>query len=436
MYYPPSQEEVSARLAKSKLTKFDTPFAADIANMASGGDVLPEVRWAPHYEQVAASKVEGRRGESPAAREGRASKVRDSVLADARASAAFLESADLARAPRVSPLAKAELVMRYLAQKASQEGKSPGNGERPGEDDNERGEGSAETPLAGCSEEEGAKLGRDVQDMLDFFEEAPDAVLDVLQEGEQGGQVDQVFPPTKADLAELLSVAKILTRSPLLAANKQRTIKESPLGKQKTVRPLVRMRDLRNITPRSRMMLATGAVGRAQLARGGLGYDLKFDWEDRKTKLYALLDQSGSMDHPRRIGAAMGCLHVLAAAVHEEKAELWYRAFDTRCTRLQKFEKPEAARVWLQSSLRNAKFRGGGTDISGAVSTALKDLAGVAQKDRPELLLITDGGSRISFGLAELGSVKLHLVQIGGERNDALRDLVLANRGLYLEVNA
>lgn len=137
-------------------------------------------------------------------------------------------------------------------------------------------------------------------------------------------------------------------------------------------------------------------------------------------KFYLLLDRSRSMDHNMRSLFAKCIVAEFLRRKLNSKAKLFYRPFDSKPGRLYRVEKPEdfpklVERVLLTST------GGRSTNIEAAVFQAVKDIEYEKEMMNTEILIVTDGISKINkYEMKKrLGHIKLNVLKIGDELGEA-----------------
>ena len=146
-------------------------------------------------------------------------------------------------------------------------------------------------------------------------------------------------------------------------------------------------------------------------------------YSSKKQLLYILLDVSGSMadEDGVRIQRAGGVILNRLAAVMREEAELYITPFDTHTHPERKISTAEQAMDAMEFIHHN-HYSGGGTDIPMAIRHAIARVNILdAQHDlvKPDILIITDGGSH-SGGLPSTkklldDKIKIHAFLVGDE---------------------
>ena len=152
--------------------------------------------------------------------------------------------------------------------------------------------------------------------------------------------------------------------------------------------------------------------------------------------LYMLIDCSGSMNHPSRIGTAVALLTNRLVAVSRGDASLYYRFFDSNAhSEVTATDKKQAAMAL--SSVMRGHYSGGGTSIDTAIRSGVQSIEQVLKINplvKPELNVVSDGDDRVSIQLSELHGIKLHVFLVGGQKNDYLEKLALQSGGMVLRV--
>lgn len=128
----------------------------------------------------------------------------------------------------------------------------------------------------------------------------------------------------------------------------------------------------------------------------------------QKQALYILLDVSGSMMGVRSVFAAGVTTSLVRQAV-DEGSTYFLRYFDDSPSALKKVTNRKEA-VELIGDLVRAPFSGGGTNITKAVRTAIKDIKNEPVTfDKVDIMVITDGEDHFEVTTNELKGIKLHV---------------------------
>lgn len=131
-------------------------------------------------------------------------------------------------------------------------------------------------------------------------------------------------------------------------------------------------------------------------------------------KFYILLDRSRSMDMKMRSFYSKCIVAELLRRKMQSKAKLFFRAFDSTTGTLFKIEKPEDFPILIEKVLLTTTG-GTSTNIQGAVYQAVNDIQYDKEKTKAEILLVTDGISKIEKNELKykLGDIKLNVLKIG-----------------------
>ena len=131
---------------------------------------------------------------------------------------------------------------------------------------------------------------------------------------------------------------------------------------------------------------------------------------------YILLDTSRSMDmHMRSFYAKCIVAEFLRRKLNSN-ARLFFRSFDTTTGPLYKIEKKEDYPFLIEKVLFSTTG-GVSTNLQKAVYQAVSDINYNKEMNKAEILIVTDGASRIEpyEMLEKLAGIKLHILKIGDE---------------------
>ncbi len=133
-------------------------------------------------------------------------------------------------------------------------------------------------------------------------------------------------------------------------------------------------------------------------------------------KFYILLDRSRSMDMKMRSFYSKCIVAEFLRRKINTKTKLYYRPFDSQPGRLFKVSKREDFPILMEKVLLTTTG-GTSTNIQNAVTQAVKDINYDKEKIKSEILIVTDGVSKIDkFTLKKtLGDIKLHVLKIGDD---------------------
>ena len=131
---------------------------------------------------------------------------------------------------------------------------------------------------------------------------------------------------------------------------------------------------------------------------------------------YILLDTSRSMDARMRGFYAKCLVSEFLRRKLGSNAKLFFRTFDTNVGELYKVEKKEDYPYLIEKVLLS-KTGGVSTNLQKAVYQAISDINYTKDMANSEILVVTDGVSKIDVQemLEKLGKIKLHVLKIGGD---------------------
>ncbi|HRS63158.1 MAG TPA: hypothetical protein P5554_08210 [Spirochaetota bacterium] len=131
---------------------------------------------------------------------------------------------------------------------------------------------------------------------------------------------------------------------------------------------------------------------------------------------YILLDTSRSMDMHMRNFYSKCLVAEFLRRKFQTNAKLFFRTFDTQTGELFKIEKKEDFPKLIEKVLL-ATTGGVSTNLQKAVFQAVDDINYSKEMANAEILVVTDGVSRIDPEdmLEKLGNIKLHILKIGDE---------------------
>ena len=131
---------------------------------------------------------------------------------------------------------------------------------------------------------------------------------------------------------------------------------------------------------------------------------------------YILLDTSRSMDVHMRGFYAKCIVSEFLRRKLGSNAKLFFRTFDTNVGDLYKVEKKEDYPHLIEKVLL-ARTGGVSTNLQKAVYQAISDINYTKDMTNAEILVVTDGVSKIDVQemLERLGKIKLHVLKIGGD---------------------
>jgi hypothetical protein len=131
---------------------------------------------------------------------------------------------------------------------------------------------------------------------------------------------------------------------------------------------------------------------------------------------YILLDTSRSMDMKMRGFYAKCIVSEFLRRKLDSNAKLFFRTFDTNVGELHKIEKKEDYPYLIEKVLLSTTG-GVSTNLTKAVYQAVSDINYTKDMANAEILVVTDGASKIDVHemLEKLGKIKLHVLKIGDD---------------------
>ncbi len=131
---------------------------------------------------------------------------------------------------------------------------------------------------------------------------------------------------------------------------------------------------------------------------------------------YILLDTSRSMDMKMRGFYAKCIVSEFLRRKLDSNAKLFFRTFDTNVGDLHKIEKKEDYPYLIEKVLLSTTG-GVSTNLTKAVYQAVSDINYTKDMANAEILVVTDGASKIDVHemLEKLGKIKLHILKIGDD---------------------
>ena len=240
-------------------------------------------------------------------------------------------------------------------------------------------------------------------------------------------------------LAQELDMETVLGYSQALNIELPRVKAQNQVEKTKSLFPTlspdvemaVNPEDILNATPEQ---LYQREATYDSFAKGDLQVVTYYEYVTTEAILHLVLDVSNSMlellnSGVRKSIIARAVVYKLLTRARIGAAKFLLRFFDGNVHRLKKANNPEEAQK-LAELVRDNGFSGGGTEILGAIQTAVRDIKKEMQSSpnfAAEIMLITDGEPNTPFTAEELreilGDVKLHVVIIGNVDNDALKSV-------------
>lgn len=420
-YISPSREEMKEAAQRVELSGFAPDLAADLANLAAGGELNPPSSYTHLLRRKAEETLPPADSDGEWKVKGQWTKDRQAAVIDRleRLSeyhqnvADFLATVDFSNVPGGSPLEKAMSLLKLLS---SQEGGSGG------------GDG---TPLPifqeGRPEDVSEKLNDVLEEVMSLDESEremldPDGDWDdQLQEGDgtRSGTGGLSALKVAYDLLSdgekkrtILEISRRLDKMSPLRARKSNKYEPNPAGSESRMRPMRDLSELSRIDKRSWGLRQQNPTYFWYLAATKqLSVRERVERKERKQAIFILVDGSGSMQglkHTKATGVVMNRLK----AVLSDDAEVWVSIFDTQLHETRHAATKEEAKELLKEFERQ-NFSGGGTDIAAAIRQAHERIEELMTERnnlyRPEIVVLTDEDSSItSLRREEIPGTRVH----------------------------
>ncbi|MEI8269813.1 MAG: hypothetical protein WCG45_00430 [bacterium] len=436
-YISPSREEMREVAQKVGLSKFSPDLAADIANIAAGGKVLPP---SAYKEQVKKS-VEEKLSAPDSSGEWRLSngsytKSRSEKLLDAVEAAVryhqnvcdFLQTVEVEGLPGSSPLEQAMNCLKLLSKM-----------------DGGSGEGSGESlPIfAEKAEEAGEKINQ-VLDQVESLTEDEKNLLDPDSDENSGAEKGSAEDAQqKMSFAEdmlngkdiMLSISRNLDKLTRMQVRKSKKQEADPAGDEIRKRPIRHLGELNKIEKSYWGIRQQSKSYFDYLAvTGNIPVRERVTTIEKKQLLYIIIDCSGSMGSGQRIFKAGGILMNRLKAVIAGEAELYVRLFNTSLKQEYHAGTPTEAKELIKH-FTEKNYSGGSTDISGCARSAQKRIDEIIADGatyKPELVVITDGDDSIDLKISDFKGTKMHAFVVECS-NTKLCELAKATGGVGVE---
>lgn len=144
------------------------------------------------------------------------------------------------------------------------------------------------------------------------------------------------------------------------------------------------------------------------------------DYQARRLKrqvLYLLIDVSGSMRGSRNVYASGVALAFVRQAL-TEGSTYFLRFFDHGIKQLHTVTNEKEAEKMMDILIRQP-YSGGGTSITNAIRTAVKDITSDPEGfEKAEIMLITDGEDSVNLSKNDLKKIRLHSTVVEGHNKD------------------
>lgn len=158
---------------------------------------------------------------------------------------------------------------------------------------------------------------------------------------------------------------------------------------------------------------------------------------ERKQYIKLLIDCSGSMSEDKRYAVAGGVLLNRLKAVLSGEVEMTFHFFDNGLYKSVDVTDMASAKEAM-SRIRENNFSGGGTQIDDCIRQAVKEVIDhLENRDdltKPEIVIVTDGDDSVGLLPADLQGVKLHSFLVGGCKNERLSELARKSGGIGINL--
>jgi|AntRauTorcE11897_2_1112592.scaffolds.fasta_scaffold07578_2 Mg-chelatase subunit ChlD len=422
-YISPSREEMKKMAERVELKSYAPAFAADLANLAAGGEIAKPSSFRGEVESRVRQKLGPKADRDDVSR-----KIEREMKYHQRVSD-FLREVDLDQYAG-SPLERAMECLKVLSGK---QGGEPGSGEA-----------SDDPSLPIFQEESGDSVAHDVNEAVDTADSLTEEEQELLDQdddqdgsGSDGGKLGKrsLAPDMLGDKGVWINISRRLDKVAKMKVAKSSKLRPDPEGNE------VRVRQMKDISELPRIQKTAWAL--RQTAPTQFWYKAVTNQhavrervvrEDKKQLLYVLIDCSGSMDSDDRIQKAGGVLFNRLKAVVEGEAEIFVSFFDSRLKEQHEAADPAEAKK-LMSKFGDENFSGGGTNISGCVREAhsrIEELVVERNLTRPEIVVVTDGDDSITIGKDDIPATKVHAFVVGGS-NSRLLELARETGGVGID---
>ena len=268
--------------------------------------------------------------------------------------------------------------------------------------------------------EDAQRLISDVRDFSDFEKIA----LELEQQTDEQ-IISKLSGEQNVALAKLSSVLK---KTAKFKASSSRRYIPDPNGNVK--RPTL-MREFSQITSLKPLSQAVMPMFDYKLATKQLVVSQKVKVINQKQLLYLLIDESGSMNNPDRIGYVLAVVLNRLEAVKNGEAVLYISLFDDVIKEPTKIE-TEAEALDFYKKFRRFKPKGDGTKIDQAIRYAVEHINNsIDGLTQPQIAIVTDGEDSVTIKKGEMQGITLNYVAIKSENAD-LKELCHQTGGAFI----
>ena len=451
-YISPSDTDIREAAERVSLNTYSPQLVRDISNIAAGGDVIPSSQWRDqlksqvktpdinkdgkyeykvykHYAKTAYTT-----GDADRAREHEEERM---VKANERV-CEFIRHLDMSKIAGNSPLEKAVLTLKTIAESDC----SNGSGDFDGED------------LPIFSDKRADKAADSINNIFDTITTLDDVESSLLEDEEQkddtedsdkqggsghgsGMRTVSMIQDMTNGAKDWVNVARNLENLTRFRVSKSNTFKPDIEGDDIQKRQIAGLHEIGKI---SEIEYALPSVYRMlKVITGQTLIKERVSREDKQQLLYVIIDCSGSMNYGQNaINKAGGVLFNRLKAVVKEEAQMYFRFFDTKLFKEHFAGNKTQARECMKL-FKNSAYNGGGTDIPSCLRDAVDRIQELLQhgevSERPELVIVTDGADDVK----ELKPIeftrhnlRLHVFNVG-ETNKALAQLARDTGGVGVD---
>jgi len=409
-YISPTDTDITSAAKLVGLRRFSPMFVRDIANIASGGEVLPPSA----YRETVRKQAEDRVGNPSTShnasynysyRSKRGAIIRDDypdrkAAIDAQFDSDmryhdkvcdFLRDIDLSEAPGRTPLGQAVSLLRIMSQ---MEG---GTGD-PNDSDT--------IPVIADDITTTRDVSNQLKERIELVQSLDNAEKHLL--GMEDKKEDDEQESPHLSTGDLKKIASITNLKPgqdqvLEVARNLETLSQMDVRKRTHLEHDVegddiRVREIRGFDELNSLRAEEYALPEdyrlMRIATRATSIRERAKRIDNKQLLYMIVDASGSMDNPKRINKACGIVMNRLKAVVNEDAELYLAFFSRVLYDEHSAKNPSEARA-LMEIVEQKHFDGIGTAIAKCARLAAKRIEKMMEEDksltRPELAIVTDG---------------------------------------------
>ena len=450
-YLEPSDGDIRRCAERVGLMAYSPDFCRDIANVISGGRILPSIEWHDKLKESDFVKNPIERGEGSSIEyeyeygDGRKYTTYDKRVAQKanfnsakraqEAVSEFLRGLEFDNVPGSSPLEKSVNILKTIYDSNLCDSNNPSS---------DLGE-----YLPCFVDERGDKASEKVNYLFETVENLDDFEKELLEPPDntdvQGGEGHGGEELVKMRLADDMSkgalswleISRELEQVVRFRISKSDKKTPDNEGDDSQTRQIKSLMELGRIPATEYALPYTYRLIRA--ANRDTRIRERVSRSDNVQLIYMIIDCSGSMRYGNNsIEKAGGVLFNRLKAVVKEEAVMRFCFFDTKLFPEHVAETPEQARS-IMDTFRKESNQGGGTDIDSCLRDAV-DRVNYLCKDgtfseKPELVIVTDGGDTIRLQKSDFSkhNLKLHAFVVGAT-NKTLVKLARDTGGVASEV--